>query len=187
MEENSLFYAKKTKQNTWVYKFILFLSFVWVSIYPVCGSLVFSFKSGYGNLFDSVNRTYVITMILSEALVSWLMFEIMFWVYRYFLTFKIYTYVVPMDSFKAETRAYFSYRNFFYGVFYAFCFLFPYLESFEILVSLITTLVVLVFYAKHLNKTYSDPIIGHFVFKNFCVPVFIYEGLCLLYSIMVVL
>ena len=63
----------------------------------------------------------------------------------------------------------------------------PYLESFATLVNVLITLIILVIYAKNLNKTYSDPIIGHFVFKTFCYPMFVYEGLFILYSIWVVL
>lgn len=187
MSENSLIYDKNIKKNTWIYKFLLFLSFVWVSLYPVCSSLVYSFRAGYGNLFDSVNSSAVISSILFEALFAWASFEILFWIYRYVLTFKIYTYVVPMDSLKAETRSFFMYRNVFYGLFYNLCFLFPFLEGFAVMMNVLITLIVLICYSRHLNNTYSDPIIGHFVFKNFCFPVFVYEGLCILYSILVVL
>ena len=187
MVENSLFYVKNEKKNTWIYKFLLFLSFVWISIYPVINDCVYSFKLAYGNLFDSSNLMTVVSSVLFEALMAWAGFEIMFWLYRYILTFKIYSYIVPMDSLKAETRTYFIYRNVFYGLFYNLCFLMPYLESFAVLMNVMITLIVLIIYSKHLNSTYSDPIIGHFVFKNFCYPIFIYEGIYILYSIMVVL
>ena len=187
MAENSLIYSNRIRKNTWVYKFLLFLSFAWISVYPVINASVLSFQVGYGNLFDPGVPSTIFTSVLVEALFAWASFEIMFWLYRYILTFKIYTYIVPMDSLKAETRMFFMYRNIFYGLFLNLCFLMPYLESFSVFVNVLVTLIVLVFYSRHLNRTYSDPIIGHFVFKTFCFPVFVYEGLCILYSMMVVL
>ena len=123
MAENSLIYANKIRKNTWVYKFLLFLSFVWVSAYPVLNASVYTFKVGYGNLLDPGVPTTIFSSVLFEALFAWASFEIMFWLYRYILTFKIYTYIVPMDSLKAETRMFFMYRNIFYGLFLNLCFL----------------------------------------------------------------
>ena len=75
----------------------------------------------------------------------------------------------------------------FYGLFLNLCFLFPYLYQFAPLVSLASTFILLIFYANHLNKTYAEPIIGHFVFKNFCYPIFVYQALILLFDVIEVL
>ena len=92
-----------------------------------------------------------------------------------------------MDSLKAETRMYFIFRNVILGLVCNLSFLFPYLYMYEPFFDLLVTMIVMVFYAKHLNVVYSDSIVGHFVFKNFCYPIFLYEGICIIYSMMVVL
>lgn len=169
----------KTSSHGWVYKLLLYVSFVWVSLYPATGLLAQNFYFGYGNMLDfsSPNFLSVVVMILSNALIYWVSFEIIFYFYRWFLGFKIYSFIVPVEKLKAESRGYFIYRNIFYGIFLNLCFLFPFLHQFAPLVDLVITLIVLIVYAKHLNDVYAEPVIGHFVFKSFAYPVFIYEAL----------
>ena len=175
--------------NGWIYTLLLFISFIWVSVYPSVNILTENFYFGYGNLFDtgSGNFPYIITMVLSEALFYWLAFELVFYFYRYVLSFKVYSFIVPLDRLKVESRIFFIYRNVFYGLFMNLCFLYPYLNIYAEFVNLIITLIVLLVYVKHLNKTYAEPVIGHFVFKNFCFPVFVYEALVLISGLLEVL
>lgn len=187
MEQENIIYAKKPRQNSLFYGVFLVISFAWLSIYPASTAFVESFTYGFGDLLSQGNLPFFITSVLIEAFASWLGFEILFWVYRWFLSFKIYSFVVPMDSFKAETRLYFIYRNVILGVIYNLCFVMPYLFAYSVFFDLLVTLIVLIFYAKHLNTHYSETIVGHFVFKNFCYPIFIYEAIEVLSSILVVL
>ena len=187
MAEKELYYGKKTRQNSWMYIVCLILSFMWLSLYPTLTALVDTPDVGYGNILNSSLMTVFATSVVTEAVISWIIFELFFWIYRYILSFKIYSFVVPLDSFKAETRLYFIIRNVFLGVVYNLCFLFPYLFAFKTLFDLLVTLVVLMFYAKHLNAVYGESIVGHFVFKNFCYPIFIYEGIEILIAIWTVL
>ena len=175
MIQENFMYDKKVRQNSWIYKFFLFLSFVWLEIYPTSLSFVYSYEYGYGNIFSEAVLSSVITAVIMNALMGWAVFEILFWVYRYVLSFKIYSFIVPMDSLKAETRFFFIFRNILLGLVCNFSLLFPYLISFEPFFNLLITMIVMIIYAKHLNKIYSDSIVGHFVFKNFCFPIFIYE------------
>ena len=127
MNQENIMYDKKPRQNTWIYKALLLVSFVWLELYPSSLSFVYSFEYGYGNMFSSANLSVVISSILFNALMSWASFEILFWIYRYVLSYKIYSFIVPMDSLKAETRLYFIFRNVFLGIVCNLCFLFPYL------------------------------------------------------------
>ncbi len=170
-------------------KFLLFISFIWISLYSATTSLVGEFYWSFGNLldFNSPNFSSVLMVIISEALVYWLAFEVVFYLYRYLLQFKIYSFIVPPERLKVESRTYFIYRNVFYGLMLNLCFLFPYLHIYAPLFSLITTFVTLICYSIHLNKTYAEPIIGHFVFKNFCFPVFVYQAIVLIIDVIEVL
>ena len=187
MEQEHIMYAKKPRRNSKIYSVFLVLSFVWLSIYPASTAFVDSFTYGFGDMLSQGNLAFVITSVLVEAIAAWIGFEILFWIYRWFLSFKIYSFVVPMESLKAETRLYFIYRNVILGVIYNLCFVMPYLFAYSVFFDLLVTLIVLIFYAKQLNANYSETIVGHFVFKNFCYPIFIYEAIEVLSSILVVL
>lgn len=187
---NTLNYQNQTKSSGgWFYMFFLFVSFLWVAIFPATSSLIGSFELGYGNLlnFQDENTSTIILSIISEALYLFISFEIVFYIYRYFLTFKIYSFVVPSENLKTESRTFYIYRNVIYGIFCNLCFICPYIFKFLPLLDVVVTLLMLLVFASHLNKKYAEPIIGHFVFKNFCYPIFFYEALILLIQILEVL
>lgn len=187
MDQNNIMYAKKPRQNSWIYMAFLILSFVWLEFYPTSLELIYSFHYGYGEMLSNANLSVVISSVIFNAIFSWISFEILFWIYRWVLSFKIYSFIVPMDSLKAETRLYFIFRNVILGVFYNLCFMFPYLYAYSIFFDLVVSMSVMICYAKHLNAVYSESIVGHFVFKNFCYPIFVYEAIEILCSIWVVL
>ena len=188
---NNYAFNNQAKSNPykWVYIIMLFISFIWISIYPASTAMAGNLYFAYGNLFDmaSGNLSSFIVMILAEALVMWLGFEIIFYLYRWLLGFKIYSFIVPADKMKSESRLFFIYRNVFYGIIVNLCFLFPYLQVYLPFFDLVITLITLISFAAHLNKTYAEPIIGHFVFKCFCYPVFVYEALVVLSQVLEVL
>ena len=187
---NNLMQRNRTMEKSrGLYIFLLFLSFIWISLYPSVNILTDNFHFGYGNLFDtnSSNFSYIMIMILSESLFYWIAFEFVFYLYRYVLAFKVYSFIVPAHKLKDESRIYFIYRNVFYGLFINICFIYPYLYMYSQFVNLVVTLIILIVYAKHLERTYGEPVIGHFVFKNFCFPVFVYEALVLISALLEVL
>lgn len=177
MEQENLLYSKKPRRNSWIYIVGLILSYVWLEFYPATLEFLTSFEHGFGDMFSDVNKFVVIENVIFEAIIGWIAFEIVFWVYRWVLSFKIYSFIVPMDSLKAESRLYCIIRNIILGLIYNLCFVMPYLYSFSIFFDLLVTMIVMIFYAKHLNSVYSDSIIGHFVFKCFCYPIFVYEAI----------
>ncbi len=191
MTENYLFGNPENKKssNGWLVIVLLILSFVWTSLFTTASSLTNLLYWNFGDLLDfgSVNFGSVLTMVFAEAISYWIVFEIVFYLYRYVLQFKIYSFIIPKERLKIESRTYFIYRNVFYGLFLNLCFLFPYLYIFAPVVSLIATFATLILYSVHLNKTYAEPIIGHFVFKNFCFPIFVYQAIVLFIDIIEVL
>lgn len=187
MVQEDFMFARRPRKNSWIYKLILFLSFVWLEFYPATLELMYSFDIGYGNMFANANFPVVFATVISNAIFDWISFEILFWIYRWWLSHKIYSFIVPMDSLRAETRLYMIYRNVILGVINCLCFFYPYIYQFSIFFDVLVTLAVLICFAKHLNAVYSETIVGHFVFKCFCYPIFIYEAIEVLCSIWVVL
>lgn len=187
MGQENIIYSRKPRSNNWIYIIGLILSFVWLEFYPSTLSFMYTFEYGFGDMFSSVNLLAVIESVIFEGLISWVSFEIVFWIYRWVLSFKIYSFIVPLDSLKAESRLYFIIRNVFLGLVYNLCFIMPYLYSFSMFFDILITMIVMICYAKHLNLIYGESIIGHFVFKNFCYPIIFYEAIEILCCLWVVL
>lgn len=188
---DSYIFDKPTEkpQRKWLIIALLFISFIWTSLFTATSSLTGTLYFNFGNMLDSNSSNFssIVFIILSEAILSYVAFEFVFFLYRYVLQFKVYSFIVPLDRLKTESRVFYIYRNVFYGLFLNLCFLYPYLYSFAPLISVASTFILLIFYANHLNKTYAEPIIGHFVYKNFCFPLFVYQAIILLFDIFEVL
>jgi hypothetical protein len=186
MSDNYYLDKNKKSLNGWIYIFLLFLSFIWISLYPATNSLVYTYYLGFGNLFNfsNPNFSFFVIQIIFQALIGWISFEIIFYIYRIVLSFRVYSFIVPSEALKAESRTFFVYRNLFYGVFVNLCFIYPFLYSYLGLINLVVSMTVLLLFSKHLSEKYGESIIGHFVFKNFCYPIFIYEAIVLILQIM---
>lgn len=184
----SEYFKVNVKQNSvingWFAIVLLFLSFCFASVYPATMINTWSFKLGYGDFLNSTNMSFLVVSVLSEALISWLFFEIIFRLYREILAYRIYSFVVPKENFKVESRLFYCYRNLIYGVFINLCFIFPYLYIYNIFFSVVTTLLMTLLYAIHIKKKYSESIIGHFVFKSFVVPLFVFEIIMIFLNLM---
>lgn len=157
--------------------FLLILSFLWISIYPSTSAIVYDFSYNYGNIFDSTSPIFssALISIFINGLLSWVWVELIFMFYRFILNFKIYSFVLPADRLKNEMRTAFIYRNLIFGLFLNICFIFPYIHSLMPIADLLITFTTFICMATHIKNTYSEPIIGHFVFKCFITPVIVYE------------
>lgn len=179
-------YGEKKTVNSGLYLFLLYLSYVWLSIYPTSGVYATDLTLGFGKLFapSSGNLFYEVVYLLIYAGINMLVFEIIFWFYRVYLTTKVYTFVLPADRLKADCRLFFAIRNVIYGIFLNLCFLYPYIYKFDYFLNVTITLIMLIVFSYKIQKEHSESIISHFVFKNFCYPVFYFE---ILYFILRVL
>ena len=170
-------YGEKKTLNSGLYLFLLYLSYVWVSIFPSTSYLATDVTLGFGKLFSPSSGFlfYEILYLLSYAGISMLFFEFFFLIYRASLQKSVYTYVVPADKLKADCRLYFAIRNVIYGIFLNLCFLYPFIYKFDYFFNVTITIIMLMVFAYKTQKEHSEPIISHFVFKNFCYPVFYLE------------
>ena len=113
INNNAMVYGvPEKKQRTWVYKLLLFISFVWISLYPTVTALSTDFFFNYGNILNtsSTNFSYALSMVLVEALLSWAFFEVVFYFYRLVLSFRVYSFVVPMDKLKTTSIGMYIHR-----------------------------------------------------------------------------
>lgn len=188
---NSLEYYSAEKKKTlggWFYGLILFLSFVSIDFYITVSSESTAIYFLGGNIFSSFeNIAYVLGLTLVEALIDWLILELVMWIYRTILSLKIYSFVVPSQKLKNETRLFFAIKNFLLAIIVNLCFAFPYLYKFIEAFDIFLLIIMLIIFAWHIQRKYSQPVICHFVFKCFCYPVFFYECLVLLIAYLGVL
>ena len=170
-------YNKEEKTSNLYYIFLLYLSFLWAGFYVASNTIVDGLVLGYGKLFsfNSGNFIYNILFILMFAGLELTGFEILFWFYRLFLSYKVYTFIVPANKFKVDCRVFFAIRNVIVGIFANLCFLYPFIYAYLELIEIVSVLVGVIIYSYYTQKTYSEPLVAHFVFKNFCTPIFAYE------------
>lgn len=172
---------KKQEQplSSWIYKLILYFSFVWLMIYEAESSISSNFYFNDGKVFDLASGNFFLEVIVlfAQALLFWLVFEVVFWLYKGIISYKVYAFVIPLERFKADSRLYYALRNFIYGLILNLCFLFPYLYNYSLLFNMVITLGVFMVFVRHIYKNYSEPIVAHFVFKTFSFPIFCYEAL----------
>ncbi len=183
---NSLGYfeiSKKKSLGGWFYKLLLFVSFLFIDFYIESSSAGIMAVLAGKNLIGSTNTfMYVLGLTAVEALIDWLILELILWLYRTILAFKIYSFVVPEQKLKNECRMFFAIKNFVLAIIVNLCFEFPYLYSFIEFFNIFLLLIMLVVFAWYVQKKYSQPLISHFVFKCFCYPVFLFECIVLLIS-----
>lgn len=174
---NTTYNTKTARNDGWIYIILLIASFMWVSVYPVISDLVTTYWLGSGNILNTSSMVFsdAVLRIVISALVSWLVFEAISFLYRFWLSGNIYSYIVPKTKLVNESRLFFIYRNVIYGLIVNLCFFVPYLYAYIEFLNLVITMLMALVFVYHLNKVYSEPIIGHFVFKCFIYPVFIYE------------
>jgi len=183
------FMFEKKKNSNYLTIFLLILSFVWITAYPVLSSFVYDYYFSYGNFLNLSSDMFAnaAIFIVISSLVSWIGFELILIVYRFVLSFRIYSFVAPQHKVKNDMRTFFIYRNVVFGLFLNICFVFPYLHIFAPIIDLIATLTTFICFANYIKKTYSEPLIGHFVFKCFITPVVLYEILIVALNLMEVL
>ena len=183
---DKIFRERGTKPlNSYVYIFVLLISFAWCSCYSVENTLSPYLFTTYGKIFQfgSQNFLYEMVILLSVSVIYTLAFELIFYFYRYVIAFRVYSYIIPVDRFKADARLTYALRNFFFGIFTNLCFLYPYLQTFEIFVGLFFTMLTLILLALRINKTYGEPLVAHFVFKTFMYPIFLYEIVTMIFTL----
>ncbi len=188
---NSLEYYSVTKKKTlggWFYCLILVVSFLCIDFYiTVSSETVFISFSGNNIFASSQDIAYIFGLTVIEALIDWLVLEVIMWLYRTILSLKIYSFVVPAQTLKNECRLFFAIKNFLLAIIVNLCFAYPYLYSFVEAFNVLFLVLTLVTFAWHIQRRYSEPIIAHFVFKCFCYPIFFYECVVLLVSYLGVL
>ncbi len=145
----------------------VFLSFIWLNLYSsLASSSVLNFLPSKRNMF--------LTILLSGAF-AYLFFELLFLVYRLFIGFSIYSFMIPKRALLDSFRVGFFLRNLVLGLIYNLRFAYPFLSTYLCVFDLLFNFLCFMFVYLYLSKSYVEPLVGQFVFKTLSVPIFIYE------------
>ena len=176
--------TEKDKTLKRLLPFLLFLSFVWVNIYSGIMN-VDSISVGASGLMTS--WSYVIFSILFIAGVDYIVFELLFYVYRFLMGFSIYSFMIPKQIFINKFRLWFLIRNVLMGFVFNLRFLFPFISVYLIVVEVLFTMLSIICLYFDIARKYVDVLVGHLYFRAISICIIIYEAIKLIFAVVRVL
>lgn len=163
--------AKKNKILAIILPVFLLLSFVWLNFYTtMTGVNSFHF---FGDLRQLT--FFLFAEVLIKGIFDYIIFEILFFIYRFCLGFSIYSFMIPKDVLKNKFRFWYIIRNIVLGFIFNIKFFFPYFGTYTCIFEMLMNMVLVVCLYFDLSKEYVEPLVGQFVFKTLTVPVVVYE------------
>ena len=163
---------------------LLFLSFVWLNLYTELAQAV-AISVNYST--GSYSLTYVILELLFLSAISYLVFELVFFVYKFLIRFSIYTFMIPRQVLQNRFRLWMIVRNVLLGIIFNLRFFYPYIAIYLSIFDVLFTMLFAVCVYFNLAKKYVDPLVGHFLFRALSVWIAIYEGIEVLFLVLRVL
>lgn len=167
------FARRKKREKIWstVLPIILLLSFIWLNFYTTMTDINTSEK------FNSTNPSVAILFgdVLFKGVFDYVIFEALFFVYRFCLGFSIYSFMIPKQVLKNKFRFWYIFRNIVLGFIFNIRFFFPYFATYACIFEMLMNMVLVICLYFDLEKEYVEPLVGQFVFKTLAVPVILYE------------
>lgn len=163
---------KKQKVLEIVLPVFLLLSFIWLNLYTTMTDI--NTAVHYFFPTDSLSF-YLFGNVLLKGIFDYLVFEMLFFVYRFCLGFSIYSFMIPKDVLKNKFRFWYIIRNLILGFIFNIRFFFPYFATYACIFEMLFNMLLVVVLYFDLSKEYVEPLVGQFVFKTLAYPVFIYE------------
>lgn len=151
---------------------LLILSFAWLNLYSflVESNDVFGGYMQYGSI-----TTYLFVTVAFLALVEYLIFELLFFIYRVFLSFSIYSFMIPKSILINKFRMWFCVRNVVLGFVFNLRFFFPYINAYLCVFELIMNFAFIMALYLDLKREHIEPLVGQYVFRTLVLPVVLYE------------
>lgn len=171
---NLPFAKEKKKQSVLaiILPVFLLLSFVWLNFYTTMTDINSAVR--FLNPLTSL-EAYMFGNVLIKGVFDYLIFELLFFVYRFCLGFSIYSFMIPKDVLKNKFRFWYIIRNIVLGFVFNIRFFFPYFAIYSCIFEMAMNMLLVVCLYFDLNKQYVEPLVGQFVFKTLAFPVVVYE------------
>lgn len=165
-----------TLKKSWFSKFmpvLLLLSFIWLHFYTtMTNANTMTFNMGnLGSL-----PAYLFFDVLLMGIIDYTVFEILFFIYRFFIGFSIYSFMIPKNVLKDKFRLWYFFRNIILGLVFNLRFFLPFISVYLSIFELMLNFLFIIALYFDLSNEYVEPIVGQFVFKTLAVPVVLYEA-----------
>ena len=147
---------------------MLFLSFVVANIYNAI-LLVNTYELAIGTLASAV-----IYHALIFALISYLLYKFMFWLYSLFLNRSVYAMCIPYIIFKDQFNTIYLIKNVITGLVGVICLFIPYFMPFITVINFILSFCVIPIVFALNNGKFIPELVAHNVFRAYALPYFIY-------------
>lgn len=176
--------VNRREGSSWLHKLLpvfLVLSFVWLGVfenYSLAASSMELFgtlggSEGFGDLFFS--------NAIIGGLIDWLWFEIVFYIFKLFCGFSVFTYTIPKNLFVNKARLFMVIRNLIFGaVMNAMFFIPQFIASFYIVIELIIDMLVFLWFVFAVTKETVDIMIKPNVYRVLVTSFVIIRSLALL-------
>ena len=155
---------------------LVFLSFIWLNLYTSVASVT--------EIALLQGDSYLVFGIILRGVLDYLVFEFLFYIYRFLIGFSIYSFMIPKNVMKDKFRLWYLIRNLILGFLFNLRFFFPYISYYLSIFELSFNFLFIFGLYFHLEKSYVEPLVGQFVFKTLAFPVIIYE-ICKVVALMV--
>lgn len=150
---------------------LVFLSFIWLNLYTTLAS-----TNGVRLIFVNVDITNAMLLsVIVQGFVDYIVFELVFFLYRFVIGFSIYSFMIPKQVLKDKFRFWYFLRNIVLGFLFNLRFAFPYLGTYLCIFELMFNFIFITCMYFDLRRNYVEPLVGQFVFKTLAVPVIAYE------------
>ena len=118
---------KKQKVLEIVLPVFLLLSFIWLNLYTTMTDI----NTAVHYFFPTNSLSfYLLGNVLLKGIFDYLVFEMLFFVYRFCLGFSIYSFMIPKDVLKNKFRFWYIIRNLILGFIFNIRFFFPYFATY---------------------------------------------------------
>ena len=156
-----------------VLPFLVYLSFIWLNLYYLLAmSNPFNF-----NIFENTTRqSYVFFTFIVEGSLAYLIFEFLFFLYKFALNFSIYSFVVPRQVLNDRFRLWFMIRNIILGLIFNLRFFFSFISLYLVVFETLVNVIIIVCLYFDIKRKHVDEIIAQYVFKALAIPFILYQA-----------
>lgn len=174
--QKTIYDAKKQQQKekllSVLLPILLLISFIWLNLYTTMTNINASV------IYSRPKNAFMLMLVfdvLLKGLFDYLVFELLFFLYRFFIGFSIYSFMIPKQVLKNKFRFWYIFRNLILGLIFNIRFFVPYFAIYSCVFEILMDMILLVCLYFDLNREYVEPLVGQFVFKTLAIPFMLYE------------
>ena len=151
--------------------FLVCLSFMWLNFYQYIIN-----GNSLGIAIDGVSPLAIlVSSVVLNGIISYVIFEILLFIYKFFVGFSVYAFLIPVRVFNDKFRMWFLFRNLIAGVIYNLRIFVPYISAYLCIIDLIFNMIFILVLFADIAKKHVEPLVRQFVFRIMVTPIFIYE------------